>query len=279
MSLAGEKGLTLVELLVTIIIMGIIAVAVIPLLSTILDAHKESDARFSLYQEGLLAMERMTGGVRRCSFLHIPNNHSPSRNVLAYSGTVNEDGDNYFNDVLFPRIDEDPEKQMTDDNKSGIENMDDDGDGAIDEGNQDDDDEDGSVDEDPLDGLDNDGDGNIDEDTGDGANISGMDDDADGTVDEGDEKDNDEDGQTDEDGLNPVIYTFDSALTTLKETSTYDGNIVTLSTHVTDFEAKYETPARIRIKLKLMTDNGEEIEFQEYVCPRNTLQKTGKRAK
>ena len=277
MTRPNEKGLTLVELLVALTIMGIIAVAAMPLLSTGLEAYSHGDARSGLYQEGLLAMERMTSGVKRCTFLLIPNAHTPVRDILAFSGTVNEDDDYYFNDTLFPRIDEDPKKQMTDDGVGGIIGLDDDGDALIDEGDKNDDDEDGFVDEDPIDGIDNDGDGNIDEDTGDDANIAGMDDDADGSIDEGDTKDDDEDGNVNEDPLNPFVYSFDNGTHTLTESLLHTGESTVLSTHVTVFEVRYMSPVQIRIELKLTGDDGEAVEFHEQVCPRNTLQKTGKR--
>ena len=225
MSRINEKGLTLVELLVTITIVGIIATAAIPLLSTCLDAHSQGHARSRLYHEGLLAMERMTSGVRRCTFLLIPNNHNTKRDILAFSGFLNDDDDYYFNDPLFPRIDEEPSDDMNLDGKCGIAGIDDDGDAQIDEWHMwsQDDDEDGVIDEDPIDGVDNDGDGNIDEDCGidtnnDGApGIVGMDDDGDGVVDEGSIWDDDEDGQYGRDVLNEVIYAFDNGTNTLAE--------------------------------------------------------------
>ena len=285
MKLAGEKGLTLVELLITLTIMGIIAMAAMPMLSTILEAHSQGDARSGLYQEGLLAMERMTSGVRRCTFLLVPNAHTPVRDILAFSGTVNEDDDYYFNDTLFPRIDEDlKKKQMTDDGVGGIIGIDDDGDALIDEGDQNDDDEDGLVDEDPLDGIDNDGDGNIDEDTGDDANIAGMDDDADGSIDEGDTKDDDEDGVVNEDPLNSIVYSFDSGTNTLTESLPSTGESIDLSINVSLFQVTYEAPdathgPRVQIALTLTGADGEIVDFVEYVYPRNILQKTGKRVR
>jgi len=279
-----EKGLTLLELLITITIMGIIATAVMPLLSICLEAHSQGDARSRLHHEGLLAMERMTAGVRQCTYLLIPNAHAQVRDILAFSGTVNEDNDYYFGDPLFPRIDEDPKKQMTHDDKSGIAGVDDDGDGLTDEGAFNDDDEDGSDGEDPLDGIDNDGDGNIDEDTHDDANILGMDDDADGIIDGGGPLDDDEDGTSNEDPLNPVIYFFDSGTNTLTESLPYTGESVDLSTHVTLFQVTYEAPdtarnPRAQIALTLTSDDGESVQFVEYAYPRNILQKTGKRVR
>ena len=288
----NEKGLTLVELLVTLTIMGIIAMAAMPLLSTCLDAHSQGDARSGLYQEGLMAMERMTGGVRRCTFLLIPNAHNTTRDILAFSGFINDDNDYYFNDPLFPRIDEESSADMNLDGECGIAGIDDDGDILIDEcliGDQDDD-EDGVMDEDPIDGVDNDGDGNIDEDCGidtnnDGApGIVGMDDDGDGVVDEDSIWDDDEDGQFAEDILNEMIYTFDNGTNTLTESIPYTGEATELSTRVTLFQVTYDAPdathgPRVQIALTLMGDDGESVQFVEYVYPRNILQKTGKRVK
>ena len=290
----GEKGLTVVELLVSFTIMGIIAVVATPLFSTCLDTYRVANARSMLYHEGLLAMERMTGGVRRSACLLIPNNHNTTRDILAFSGFVNDDNDYYFGDPLFPRIDEDVSADMNDDTApgiAGIAGIDDDGDGDVDEGSGFDDDEDGFINEDPIDGIDDvdEEDGNIDEDCGPDANLDGypgiadMDDDGDGDVDEdvagGGPKwaDDDEDGLIDEDPLNPLIYSFDSG--TLRERFPYTGESVDLSTHVTFFQVTYEAPERILIELTLTGDDGETVMFSEYVYPRNTLQKTGKRVR
>jgi prepilin-type N-terminal cleavage/methylation domain-containing protein len=274
-----HKGLTLVELLFATAILGIIAAAAIPLLSVLLESHQKGSARFQLYHEGLIAMERMTEGVRRSTFVLIPNAHNPTRDILAFSGYVNDDNDFYFNDSRFPHIDEDPKKEMIDNGLSGIAGVDDDGDTLTDESDLNDDDEDGLVDEDRLDGTDNDGDGNVDEDTGDDANIAGMDDDADGSVDEGDARDDDEDGAINEDPLNPAIYFYDSGTNALKVTFTNDGQTIVLSDRVTAFQVNYEAPEKILIALTLTGDDGESITFTEYVCPRNTFQRTGKRVK
>jgi len=285
----NQNGLTLVELLVTVAIMGIIAGAAIPLLSASLDANNQGTSRSRLYQEGLLAMERMTTGVKRCTFLLIPNAHTSTRDILAFSGLTNEDGDYYFNDPLFPKIDEDPGGEMSKDDTSGILGVDDDGDGLVDEEvglEHGDDDEDGVLEEDPLNGEDDDGDGNIDEDTGHDCNDDGvqgiaqMDDNGDGVVDNGGTaSDDDEDGLINEDAINPVIYTYDSVTNTLTEQSIYHGTTAILSTHVTNFEATYQSPEEIIIRLQLRGDDERTIELVDHVCPRNTLQKTGKRVR
>ena len=252
-----HKGLSLVELLFATAILGIIAAAAIPLLSVLFESHKKGSERFQLYHEGLIAMERMTDGVRRSTYLLIPNAHSPTRDILAFSGRINDDDDYYFNDPLFPRIDEDTAYDMDEDGDDGIDGIDDDGDGFIDEGLWTSDDDEGSFpDEDPLDGVDNDGDGNIDEDipadsNADGApGIAGIDDDGDGQVDEGDVLDDDEDGTIAETGLFPVLYRFDSGTNTLRESIPKLGQATDLSTHVTAFQVNYEAPEKILISLE-----------------------------
>lgn len=281
MRMFAEEGLTLVELLMAIAIFGLIAAAASALLSQALDANTDGDARYGLYREGLLIMERMTGEARRSTFLLIPNAHKTNRDILAISGSVNEDDDYYFGDPLFPRIDEDLKKQMTDDGKSGIIGRDDDGDGSTDEGDFNDDDEDGLIDEDRLDGIDNDRDGNIDEDTGDDSNIAGMDDDGDGDIDEGDPKNDDEDDEINEDPLNPVIYSYDSGTSTLQVYDTYSAQTTVLSTRVSAFQVEYDpnAPQRILITLTLTGANGESVTFSEYVHVENTYQRIGKRVR
>ena len=159
-----EKGMTLVELLLAITGMAIISAAATFFLSSTLDIEVQGSFRSNLYREGLSAMEKMKEGVKRCTYLLIPNSHNTTRDILAFSGLINEDNDFYFGDPLFPRIDEDPNMDSNDDGDAGIAGVDDDGDSSIDEGVSNDNDEDGVVNDDLLDGIDNDGDGNIDED-------------------------------------------------------------------------------------------------------------------
>ncbi|MGD8961131.1 MAG: prepilin-type N-terminal cleavage/methylation domain-containing protein [Desulfobacterales bacterium] len=284
----NHKGLTLVELLFATAILGIIAAAALPLLSVLLESHKNGSARFQLYHEGLIAMERMTDGVRRSTYLLIPNAHSPTRDILAFSGYINNDNDFYFDDPLFPRIDEDTGAEMSGDDEPGIIGVDDDGDGLVDEHvtEHGDDDEDGATEEDPTNGYDDDGDGNVDEDALHDSNddnasgIAGMDDNGDGQVDNGDTAtDDDEDGLRNEDSLDPVVYAFDSGTNTLEVSHIRDGQTIILSEHVTAFQVNYEAPEKILIVLTLTGDDGETITFTEYVYPRNTFQKTGKRVK
>lgn len=284
-----EKGLTLVELLLVIILLGIIIGAITPLLSTNLRVHANVSAKSGLHHEGLLAMERITSCLRRCTYLNVPNGQNVTRNHLIFSGLINDDNDYYFGDPLFPRIDEDPYLDRNKDLDDGLKGFDDDGDGNIDEGFfGTDDDEDGLVDEDDLDGVDNDGDGNVDEDSwghkdsGMVAGVKGIDDDGDGTIDEGFLGDDDEDGVLDDDGTNEVLYFING--NELNEKYHLTGQSIVLSNHATAFTATYEPPdaihaPRVLVTLTLTGENNETITFTEYVYPRNLVQKTGKRVR
>jgi|GEM_PF-2985511 prepilin-type N-terminal cleavage/methylation domain-containing protein len=285
MTRLDEKGLSLIELLTAITIFAIIAVGATALLSATLDSSSYGNKRYALYREGLIIMERLTGHAKRCTFLLVPNAHSTDRDILAVSGFTNDDNDNYFGDTLFPKIDEDPSSGMSDDGKSGIASIDDDGDGFTDEGNTAEDDEDAETNEDWLDGQDNDGDGNVDEDVSADTNkddtpgIEGMDDDRDGSVDEGQTEDDDEDGQVDEDALNPLIYSWESGNSTLKEKDVNSGQETVLSTRVSAFQTVFEAPDRILIAFTLLGDDGEAVTLSEYVHIENTYQRIGKRVK
>ena len=293
MRMFAEEGLTLVELLMAIAIFGLIAAGATTLLSASLGAQAQGEASYKLYQEGLIIMERLTNEVKTTTLLHIPNNHTPIRTILAFSDNTNDDDpdDYYFNDPLFPRFDEDTDNQLFDDG-FGIPGLDDDGDGTVDDGAaKDDEDEDGTVDEEILDGLDNDGDGNIDEDLGSDSNqdsepgISGIDDDGDSSVDEGNVEDDDEDGTRDEDSPNLILYTLDAPNTTLyKVTPDPDDGMTsavyaTISERVTFFQTEYIDADKILIELTLTNADGKTVAFSEYVSPRNRYQKTGKRVK
>jgi hypothetical protein len=115
------------------------------------------------------------------------------------------------------RIDEDPPADNTFDNATGIFQIDDGGDGSVDEFSAccswDDEEDFGITDEDDINGMDDDGDGRVDEDPGSDLNgdgchgICGVDDDGDGLVDEGSGNSNDdEDDQTDEDWYDPLVF-------------------------------------------------------------------------
>jgi len=241
-----------------------------------------------------MAMERMTAGAKKTTFLIVPNGHNPTRNILAFSRLVNSDNDFYFGDPLFPRIDEDPDAYF-DFAGYGIAGVDIDGDGSVDEGNWMDDDEDNLLEEEIFDGLDNDGDGSVDEEVAadlngdDEPGILGIDDDGDGVVDETPNPnyvaDDDEDGNYNEEAVLFFVYSYDSSTNTLTEIHSKTNSHISsapreiLSDRVTNFEAFFEAPERIRITLELTDDDGASVTFVEYVHPRNVYQRNGKRVR
>ena len=179
------------------------------------------------------------------------------------------------------RVDEDTQGDMTNDNKSGIILIDDDGDGFVDESPVSDDDEDSLFDEDKLDGIDNDNDGSIDEDMGhsmreSGApGILGFDDDFDGSVDEGDGKDDDEDGSQGDDWLDPVVYflngtTLMQRVPNINPADGTDYQENQIAENVTDFQVKRipqggGRSVLVDITLEITSANGERVEFNTSV--------------
>jgi len=295
-----NRGFTLIELLIAITIMAAIFVSVARLVAACPRVDDVDDGTSAVYEEGLLAMEKMVSGVKACTYLHIPNNHNSTRDVLAFSGVKNDDSDYYFGDSLFERTDEDTPSDMSNDSFPGLALYDDDGDGAIDEAGGlawtdaiKDDDEDGSFDEDPLDGIDNDGDGNVDEDLPADSNADSapgtaqVDDDADGSVDEsggGNAINDDEDSIGDEDAADALIYYFDGGINAIWEAFPQAGTSGVLCNNVTAFSVVYNPPDAITdpyitISVTLVAPDGESVTIVEDVYPRNIVQKCGKRVK
>lgn len=287
----NRSGFTLAELLITITILTFLTAAFGSAFHVFLNAHRYANAQSTLQRDSTFAMERMTQAVRKSTLIMTPNAGNTDTSVLALSGLLNDDNDYYFGDPLFPRIDEDPGADLTNDSHTGVENVDDDGDGSTDEGgNVEDDDEDGMVNEEILDGLDNDNDDRIDEDLGDdrrgnGApGILGFDDDGDGLIDEGgDNGDDDEDGSSGEDPLNSIVYKVVG--TDLVEVGPNDAVERTIAENVSGFSLVFEpvvpntSESRIKISLELTDEDGSTFTLEETVFPRNTLQRLGKRVR
>lgn len=285
----AQIGMTLVELTISIAILSLIALAAAALLSICLQAQSFGQAKTSLQQEGTLAMERMVRQLQMTSRVIAPNGQAPTLEALVVAAGLNNDKDFYFDDPLFPRIDEDQDDDNDGDGAAGVKALDDDGDSVVDEGNAEDNDEDGLSAEDPLNGLDDDGDQSIDEDvgadmSGDGAaGIAAMDDDGDGAIDEGDIGDDDEDGQSGEDILEALTYAYDAATGTLSEKVT-NGAAVVLASRVESFQARYIAPdavhaARVLLELTMADPDGARVSLSEEVYPRNLLQKWGRRVR
>jgi prepilin-type N-terminal cleavage/methylation domain-containing protein len=204
-TLKSERGLTLVELLISIVIISLIAGVSTRMVGGALDSWEYNRGKEDLLNSARLAMERMVTGVRTTTWVCLPlmisdptdpgyptSSYYP-RDILAVSGMIDQDGDGL--------ADEDPAADIYWNNKPGLNGIDDNNDGTVDNGTNKDDDEDGTVDEDPIDGLDNDADGRVDEDPG-VAFYSSVEDD-------------DGDGNWDEDIFDPVIFYLNG--TTLRE--------------------------------------------------------------
>jgi type II secretory pathway pseudopilin PulG len=150
MNRQASRGLTLIELLIAITIVMLIGVAAASLVNACLQGYTYATSEKSaLLREGMLAMERMTRGVRTSTHVRTYLDTPGDYDILVFSGLVNADGDSYLGNAdLFPRVDEDDTSDANNDGSPGIRGMDDDEDGTIDEGASADDDEDGTADED-----------------------------------------------------------------------------------------------------------------------------------
>jgi prepilin-type N-terminal cleavage/methylation domain-containing protein len=237
-----QKGLTLLEILISVAIASILILAISGFINAALNARQSTHMQNDTLQQARFAMQRMARAVSKSRQLRIPLGENTTtawsesvRNVLAVSldptldrnkdGWADANNDKDYLDANKSgsrdagepeRIDEDFDLDSNSDGKPGIMNIDDDGDGVVDEGNgamaRHDDDEDGQVDEDVINGLDDDSDGAIDEDpftdmNGDGkAGVISVDDDFDGTIDEGNQDDDDEDNLVIEDWADEQVF-------------------------------------------------------------------------
>jgi hypothetical protein len=132
------------------------------------------------------------------------------------------------------RIDEDLPNDNSNDAAPGIIGIDDNGDGLVDVSANpspaEDNDEDGLTTEDSIGGGDADGDGARDEDIHQDMNkdsapgIAGVDDDLDGNIDEGPDRDDDEDGATNEDWFDPLVFRLQGSELIERHPVPYDVN-------------------------------------------------------
>lgn len=241
---AAQSGYTVIELVVSMGIAAMMLVGLQQMLSTGISAMDDVKERTNLARQGRFAMSRMVDAVHGSPRLLIPLSDNPatafnenireqsvpasppqSGSTLAtavLAVTLNRaldiDGNGVFdadNDDD-GRFDEDLPADTQNDGKAGIRDFDDDGNGIKDfwlsPAGDDDESNDRSQSEDVINGIDDDGDGSVDEDPGADNNgdaapgIAGVDDDGDGSVDEGNVNDDDEDGQSDEDWFDPVVF-------------------------------------------------------------------------
>ena len=238
-----QSGYTLIELLIALALSAILFTGLGSVVGQALDIHDTVREKNDLTQQARFAMQQMVHAVSRSPLLLLPLNDKPlttdltenireetvppstpepgstlATAVLAVTldPAVDLDGDgtpDADNDAD-GRLDEDLPADMQNDFGAGIWQIDDDGDGNLDESSSEDDDEYSfTADEDPINGIDDDGDSNVDEDAPSDMNddgcpgYCGVDDDSDGLTDEGgDNSDDDEDGQSDEDWYDPVVF-------------------------------------------------------------------------
>ncbi len=239
-----QSGFTIVELLTALALTALILAATTGLVNNAFGTSAAVGERNLLLQQARFAMDRIVRITSHSTKLLLPMPDNPGTNwpenireqtvpasppvgsstfasaVLAVTlpEYVDLDADGFpdADDDRDGRIDEDFANDAQHDFLAGIMLIDDDGDGAFDEGSDSaDDDEDGVSDEDPLDGIDNDGDGRIDEDPPSDNNgdvcpgLCGVDDDRNGMIDDGGNDDDDEDGSDFEDGYDPVVFYLD----------------------------------------------------------------------
>ena len=237
------NGYTLIELLIALALSALLFVGLGSVLGQVLDTREAVHGKNDLIGQARFAMQQMVRAVSRSPHLLLPLNDNPLTTDLTENireqtvpASAPETGSTLATGVLAVtldtmidldgddtpdadndgdgRFDEDLPDDMNNDFGAGIWEIDDDGDGDVDESLAEDDDEYFfTADEDPINGIDDDGDNNVDEDAssdmnGDGCpGNCGVDDDGDGLVDEGgDSADDDEDGQSDEDWYDPVVF-------------------------------------------------------------------------
>ncbi|MCB1753922.1 MAG: prepilin-type N-terminal cleavage/methylation domain-containing protein [Gammaproteobacteria bacterium] len=303
-----QRGVTLVELMVTVSITGILMAGLMGLVGESLHIESVTRQRIDLVQQARFAMQRMTTAVGKSGYLMLPLVDSPYtawseavRDVLAVTldPTLDRDADGWADanndkdfqdsnqngirdDGEWQRIDEDTSGDMTNDDESGIVGIDDDGDGLVDEAHKNDDDEGSVFDEDLQPLQDADGDLSFSEDlgedmNGDGASgISGVDDDGDGAFDEGNQKDDDEDGLSDEDWLDPVVFYLNGTdlIERTPAINPVDGNDFienVIADHVSAFTVTrhgvgYQLNPLLTIDLTLTADDGESISLSATVA-------------
>jgi len=276
----NEKGVTLIELLIVLLILSIIVGGLTEMLAGGLKSSRENRAKTGLIEDANYAMNRIINATRETNWVFIPGDANPVRDILAISAMIDNDSDGV--------IDEDWGADIGNDGLPGIAGFDDDGDGSVDEGGvalKSDDDEDGAIDEDiPKNGIDNDLDGNYDEEfradvNGDGCpGLCLRDDDADGSVDEGNINDDDEDGLVDEDPIDPLIFYIKNGALYEKKiiwnptTSSDDTTERKLIDNVTQFRVErllgVNGKALIIVTIEVSSGKGDSVTLESEIYPR-----------
>jgi len=104
---AAMRGLTLVELIISIALMSLIAVAAAALFASALQAQAHAVRQGDLHREAMQLMGYVTGRARHTTHVLEPNADLPETDYLLCSENINNNNNYYQNDPLFPLIDED----------------------------------------------------------------------------------------------------------------------------------------------------------------------------
>jgi len=252
-----QAGFTLVELVVATMLAALLIAGLGGVVGQVTTTRDVVQDKNELTRQARFAMDQMVRSVSHSRLLLLPQNDKPASNWLenvreeTVPPTTPTDGSTKYTAVLavtLPAyqdldgdgfadadddrdglIDEDLPEDSHNDFAAGIYQIDDGGNGAVDDSWEWDDDEALFAEgEDPINGIDDDGDANVDEDPSANMNedgcpgVCGVDDDADGGIDEGSVDDDDEDGQSDEDWYNAVVFYMDNGILKLRTPVPWD---------------------------------------------------------
>lgn len=276
----NEKGVSLLELLVVLLILSIIVGGLNEMLAGGLKSSMESRGKTKLINDIDYATDRIINATRGTGYVLIPLNAKPVRDILAIGAMVDNDNDG--------AVDEDWSSDLGNNGMPGLGGFDDDGDGLIDEnggGMKWDDDEDLKQNEDkPKNGLDDDGDGNYDEEfwsdiNGDGcAGICLVNDDNDIDLDEGGLNNDDEDNMVDEDPVDPLIFyvkngaLYEKRILWNPNNNTNDITDSKLIDNVSQFRIErlmgQNGKTLLKIKIEVSDGRGSSVMLESAVLPR-----------
>ena len=242
-----QQSVTYIELLMVAVLSGMIILGLSGIVGQALQSGASTQVQNQLQRDADFAMQRMVQSLSHTRLLLLPftdNVDSEWREYVreetvpastpesgsvkatavlamtlpAYSdlnGDSIPDADNDADGL----IDEDLPDDASNDRAPGIRNIDDSGSGFVDfwlTGDENDDEYIDGSNEDPINGIDDDQDGLVDEDPPADMNndncpgVCGVDEDQDGLIDEGSDEDDDEDGTSNEDWYDPLVFYLDN---------------------------------------------------------------------
>lgn len=87
--LKGEKGVTLLELMVALVLTALVGMAVFRVFKTNMDSWQKGEARTQRYQNARIALNRMSKEIRSAILLSTANNPGKDLRFLGTSSTLN----------------------------------------------------------------------------------------------------------------------------------------------------------------------------------------------